>query len=87
MPDYIEPLDFKRIFLDLFLGHPSVVAFASVLIISVASAKMQLSNRNFIIVLMITSLLLAGYTGEAIYIIILSLLGFVIWKSMSRAFV
>jgi len=84
MPSYIKPFDIKKVVLDLFLGHPSIVAFATIILISFLSAKFNMSNRNFMLVLMISSIILAGYMGEAIYIIILVLLGFIIFKSLSR---
>ena len=86
MPSYIKPFDIKKVVLDLFLGHPSIVAFATIILISFLSAKFNMSNRNFMLVLMISSIILAGYMGEAIYIIILVLLGFIIFKSLSRLF-
>lgn len=84
MPSYINPLDIKTIVLDLFLGHPSILAFAIVILISFLSAKFNMSNRNFMLILMVSSIIMAGYMGEAIYIIILVLLGFIIFKSLSR---
>ena len=84
MGTYIEPFDFKKVILDMFLGHPSFIAFAAIILISFTSAKAQLSNRNFMLVLMISSLILSAYIGEAIYIIILVLLGFVIFYALSK---
>jgi len=84
MGNYISPFDIKTIVLDLFLGHPSILAFAAVILISFLSAKFGMSNKNFLLVLMVSSIILAGYMGEAIYIIILVLLGFIIFKSLSR---
>ena len=85
MGTYIEPFDVKKIILDLFLGHPSILAFASVVLISFLSAKFGMSNKNFMLILTISSIILAGYMGQAIYIIILVILGFVIFYSLSRA--
>ncbi len=87
MGDYISPLDFKKIILDLFLGHPSMLAFASIILISSLSAKFQMSNRNFLLILAICSLMLTAYIGEAIYIIILIVIGVVTFYSLSRMFV
>lgn len=84
MGTYINPLDFKTILLDLFLGHPSLLAFAAVVLISFLSAKFRMSNRNFMMVLMISTMILAGYMEDSIYIIIIVIFGFVIYKSLSR---
>ena len=86
MGDYIEPLNIKYILYDLFLGHPSMVAFALVILISFVSARFQMSNRNFMIILVISSLILAGYLGEAVYILVLVLIGIVTFYSLSRMF-
>lgn len=86
MGDYIEPLNIKYILYDLFLGHPSMVAFALVILISFVSARFQMSNRNFMIILVISSLMMAGYMGEAVYILILVLIGIVTFYSLSRMF-
>ena len=83
---YISPFDVKTVLLDTFLGHPSIIAFAAIILISFASAKFNMSNKNFMLILMISSVILSGYIGEAIYIIILLILGFVIFKSLSRLF-
>ena len=87
MGDYIEPLDFKKILLDLFLGHPAMLAFASIILISFLSAKFHMTNRNFLLTLVICSLMLTAYLGEAIYIIILIVIGVVTFYSLSRMFV
>ena len=86
MGDYIEPLNIKYILYDLFLGHPSMVAFALVILISFVSARFQMSNRNFMIILVISSLMMAGYLGEAVYILVLVLIGIVTFYSLSRMF-
>ena len=86
MGTYISPFNIKKIILDLFLGHPSILAFAAIILIAFTSAKMGMSNRNFMLILTVCSLILAGYMGEAIYIIILVIIGFVTFKSLSRVF-
>ena len=86
MGTYISPFDIKKVILDLFLGHPSILAFAAVMVLAFTSAKFGMSSKNFMLILMVSSIILAGYMGEALYIIILVLLGFVIFKTLSRVF-
>ncbi len=86
MGTYIEPLDFKKIFLEYFLGSTELFMFAFILVISFLSAKYNMSNRNFGLILIICSIIFAGYMGEAIYIIILVILGVVSFKSLARIF-
>ncbi len=84
MGTYIEVFDIKTVILDLFLGHPSIIAFGTIILISFLSAKFNMSNKNFMLILMVSSIILAGYIGQVIYIIILMIIGFVIFKSLSR---
>lgn len=85
--EYISPFDFRKIFVDIFLGSQELVAFALVLLISFASAKFGMSNRNFMLILSISSVILAGILGEAVYILVLVVIGFIIFKTMSRIFI
>ena len=87
MGDYISPFDIKTILFDYFLGGTELIMFALVILISFVSAKYKMSNRNFMMILMVCSLIMAGYMGQAIYIIVLVVIGFVTFKSLSRAFV
>ena len=86
MTAYINPLDLKKIFLEIFLGAPQLLIFALTILISLASAKFGMSNKNFGIILLISSILFAVYLGEAIYFFILILIGFIIFKSLANAF-
>jgi hypothetical protein len=83
---FIEPLDFKTIFMDYLLGSPELFFYALILVISFACAKFGMSNKIFLIVLMISCLLFASILGQAIYILILLVIGFVAFKALSRLF-
>jgi len=83
---YINPGDIKTILLDYFLGTPQLLVFAILLAISFFSAKYGLSNKNFMLILIISSLIFAGFLGEAIYIFILILVGLITFKSIGRFF-
>ena len=86
MADFINPLDFKKIFMEIFLGSPTLLIFILTIAISFASAKFGMSNRNFGIILVISSILFAAYLGEPIYLFVLILIGFTIFKSLANAF-
>ena len=84
MGTYIAPFDFKTIFLNYFLGSAQLFIFAFVILISYACAKYNMSNKLYLTVLAICSLLFAGYMGEAVYILIILVIGFVSFKSIAR---
>lgn len=81
---YINPLDFKKIFLDYFLGSLELFTFAFIIVISFASAKMGLSNRVFMVVLALSSLIFGYYLGNVIYVFVLFLIGYISFKSIAR---
>ena len=83
---FINPGDIKTIFLEYFLGSPALLVFAILLIISFLSARFQMSNKNFMMILVISSLIFAGILGQAVYIFIIIILGFVIFKIIGRFF-
>jgi len=84
--EYIEPFDFKKIFMEYFLGTPELLIFALVILISFASAKFGMSNRNFLLIMVISSIMFAAYLGEPIYLFVLIILGFVTFKSIGGLF-
>lgn len=86
MGEYIEPFDVKKIFLEYFLGTTELLIFAILLLISFLCAKYQMSNRNFMIILAFSSIIFAGYLGNAIYFLILVIIGFVSFKTLSKIF-
>jgi len=86
MGTYIDPLDIKTLVLEYFLGTPELLIFGLVIVIAFASAKFQMSNRNFGLIIVISSILFAAYLGEAIYLFVLIIMGFIIFKSFGSAF-
>ena len=84
---YINPFDFRKIFVDYLLGSAELFSFAFIIVISFACAKFRMTNRIFMLLLVITSLIFSFMLGEAIYILIIFLVGFISFKSISRFFV
>jgi len=81
---YIEPLDFKTILVDYFLGNLSLLVFALIIVLSYASAKYNLSNRIYLVLLVISTILFVAYIGEAIYALALFITGLVVFKLVAR---
>lgn len=82
--EYIAPFDFKKIFIDYFLGSQELFIFAFMILISFVCAKFGMSNRIFMVILAITSLLFGAYLGQAVYILIVFLIGYISFKSIAR---
>jgi len=86
LSEFIYPGDLRTIFLQYFLGSPQLLMFMILFSISFLSAKFQLSNQNFMIILIISSLIFAGIIGQAIYVLIIMLIGFVLFKTIGKFF-
>jgi len=82
--EYIAPLDFKKIILDFFLGSPQLFMFAFMLVFSFTSAKFGLSNKIFLLLLAISSLMFGVYLGSAVYVLVVFLIGYISFKSIAR---
>jgi len=87
MAEYIEPFDFRTIFIKYFLGSEQVFMFIFLLIFSYVCAKFQMTTRIYLVLLAISSLMFAFIMGEAIYILIVLVVGYVTFKLISRIFV
>ncbi len=84
--EFIEPGNVKKILLEYLLGSPELLFFAILIFISFLSAKFQMTNRNFMIILVVSSLIFAGIIGDATYILILIITGFVMFKGVGKYF-
>ncbi|GBE19367.1 MAG TPA: hypothetical protein ENG87_00510 [Candidatus Pacearchaeota archaeon] len=80
---YIEPFDFKKIFVNYFLGNQELFIFAFTILFSYVAAKYQMSNTIFLSLLVIGSVMFAAYIGEAIYILFLFLTGLIIFRMVA----
>lgn len=84
MATYINPFDFRTIFVNYFLGGTELFIFAFIILISFACAKFGMSNRIFMMILAISSLIFAGVLGQAVYILIIFVIGFISFKAIGR---
>jgi len=84
MADYINPLDFKKIFLEYFLGSPELFIFAFILLMSFACAKFGMSNKIYLVILVISSLMFSLYLGQAFMILVLFLVGYFSFKLIAK---
>ena len=84
MPTYIAPGDLKTIIVEYLLGTPELLMFALLLGVSFLSAKFSISNRNFMLILIVSSIIFAGIIGQAVYILILLIVGFITFKTFGK---
>jgi len=82
--EYIEPMNFEKIFVEYFLGTKELFAFAFIIIFSFACAKYQMQNKVFLVLLAISSLMFSAWLSEPIYFLVLFIIGFLVGKSVSR---
>jgi hypothetical protein len=84
MAEYINPLDFRKILIEYFLGSTELFVFAFMIIFSFVCAKFGISNRIFLLLLTISGLIMFGAMGlEAIYILIILLISYVAFKGIA----
>ena len=83
MGEFIEPFDFKTIYLDYFLGNMGFFIIALTMVISYACARFHMSVRNFAIILTLSALIFSAYLGQVIYILIIIVVGLITFKSIA----
>ncbi len=84
MPNYIEPFNFRKIIVNLFLGNIELFMFGFVIVFSFAAAKMNMPNRIFMILLAIGSIIFGGVMDSGIYTLAILLIGLITYKGVSR---
>lgn len=84
MAAYIDPFDFRKILVEYFLGSTELFTFAMVIIISIVCAKFQIPARVFMIILALSALIFSYILGQAIYILIILIVGYIAFKSLAK---
>ena len=87
MGTFIEPFDFRTIFVDYFLGSMELFIFGFIIIFSFVSVKLRMSNRLYLITLAI-GLVLIGIVMDlsAIYLLVVAIVGLISFKAISTTF-
>jgi hypothetical protein len=78
------PFDFKKIFLEYFLGSIELFIFAFVILISFVCAKMGISGKLYLVILGLSAIIFASYLGNAIYVLVILVIGLISFKSIAR---
>lgn len=82
--DFIAPFDFRTLYINYFLGSGELFAFAFIILVGWAGAYFQMPNRVFLTILIVCSLIMGAFLGQALYILMLIIVGFVIFKGIAR---
>ena len=85
MGNFIEPFDLKTLLVDTFLGGMEIFIFAFIIVFSFACAKFNISNRIYLTLLAV-SLILISMVAEisGIYVLVVSIIGIISFKSLSK---
>lgn len=84
MAEYIEPLNFRKILIEYFLGSTELFVFVFMLVFSFVCAKFGMSNRIFLILLAISGIIMFGAMElQAIYILIVLLISYIAFKGIA----
>ena len=84
MASYISPFDFRKILVDVFLGNIELFMFGFIIVFSFAAAKLGMSNKIFMILLAIGSIIFGGVMDSGIYTLAILVIGLITYKGVSR---
>jgi len=83
---FIEPFDFSKIFINYFLGNQALFPYLFILIFSFVSAYLNLSNKIYLILLALGSLMFGAYMGQSLYVLTLFLTGLILFYIFGKIF-
>lgn len=81
---FIEPFDFRRIFIEFFIGDANLFALFFILIYSFLAAKWGFSNRIYFLFLIIGVIIFSAIVGVEIYIIAMLIFGGFLFKVIAN---
>jgi len=84
MGEFIEPFDFETIYLKYFIGNYLLFFYIFVMVLSFVCAYYNMSNRNYFILLAITSVIFAVYLEAAIMFILFFILGLFCYNAFRK---
>ena len=81
---FINPFDLRKLLVEYFIGDGQLFAFVFIIIYSYMAARFGFTNKIYYFLLVIGSIIMGVYLGEAWYILILILFGAASFKTISR---
>jgi len=69
---------------DVFLGNIELFMFGFIIVFSFAAAKLGMSNKIFMILLAIGSIIFGGVMDSGIYTLAILVIGLITYKGVSR---
>jgi len=80
---YIAPFDFYKIFVDTFLGNIELF-FVALYLFSFVAAKFRMSNKIFMVLIGIGAIIFSSIIGNAVYLLVIVVVGLIIFKGIGR---
>jgi hypothetical protein len=77
---FIEPFNFREIFLQFFLGNQVLFIGFLFIVLSAICGYYQMSNKIYAVVMIISFLLFSAFVGEAVLFAIVCILGLIVFK-------
>jgi len=81
---FIMPFDFRKIFVDYFLGDGGLFALAFIIFYSYMAAYFGMSNKLYFFFLIVGAIIFAGIIGSELYTIALILFGGFVFKALAE---
>lgn len=81
---YIQPFDFRKIFVQYFLGSAELFFFAFIIIFSYTAAKFRMSNKIYLTLLSLGCIIFAGVIGPAVYALALLIISLMVFYIISK---
>lgn len=82
--EYVAPLDLKKIFVEILAGSTEVFTGILFILICVLAGFFRMTDRTFMIMIILSAVLLWEFIGFGLYLIVLVASGMVIFWSISR---
>lgn len=85
MVEFINPLDLRTIFVDVFSGGTTIFLFLSVLLISILAARFRMNGVVFLVMIVIFSLFIAN-SVNGLFVLVTIITGVVVFYILGRLF-
>ncbi len=84
MADYINPFDFEKIFITLFAGSPEIFTAVAIISLSIGGGFFKMPNKVFLTLLGLFGIMFARWTGNAIYVLAIIIVGLIVFKGIAK---
>lgn len=78
-----SPLDLEYHLVTVLAGNPEIFCFVAILLISFLMSVFKLGNKLALVMFVIFAIIMSQYIG-GIYVLVITLVGFVVFYSLSK---